>query len=194
MRRVILVMTLILANLSFSTTPSLAETKVYSKLTNIDSYNRSDVNPKYEWKQGICNQNFCDGGKSVLTGYEVSQNIDVKVRDTSKAGEILSGIGSIGISNVSGLKFTVDDDEALKNEARAKAIEDAKLKAELVAKNLGVKLVKVISYYEENDQPVYDGYGRGGDMVEAKAVSVAPEIPTGENKIISKVSVTFEIK
>jgi hypothetical protein len=155
------------------------------------SYN---VNPKYEWKQGICNQNFCNEGKSVLTGYEVSQNIDVKVRDTSKAGEILAGIGSIGISNVSGLQFTVDDDEALKNEARAKAIQNAKEKAELVAKNLGVKLVKVISYYEETDQPAYDGYGAGGDMMEAKVASVAPEIPTGENKIISKVSVTFEIK
>jgi len=156
------------------------------------SYN---VNPKYEWKQGICNQNFCDGGKNVLTGYEVSQNIDVKVRDTSKAGEILAGIGSIGISNVSGLQFTVDDDEALKNEARAKAIKNAKDKAEAVAKSLGIKIVKVSSFYEEIDQPMpYDGYGRGGDMMEAKVASVAPEIPTGENKIISTVSVTFEIK
>lgn len=156
------------------------------------SYN---INPKYEWKQGICNENFCDSGKSVLVGYEVSQNVDVKVRDTAKAGEILSGIGALGISNVSSLQFKVDDDEALKAEARTKAIADAKKKVESVAKDLGVKVVRVISFYEETENPpYYGGYGMGGDMMMEKAASVAPQLPTGENKITSRVSVTFEIK
>lgn len=155
------------------------------------SYN---VNPKYEWKQGVCNEMMCDSGKSVLVGYEVTQNVDVKVRDTSKAGEILAGIGSLGISNVSSLQFKVDDDEALKAEARAKAIADAKKKVESVAKDLGVKIVKVISYYEEDyGTPYYDSY-MGGDMMMEKAALAAPQLPTGENKITSRVSVTFEIK
>ena len=38
------------------------------------------------------------------------------------------------------------------------------------------------------------GYGMGGDMMMEKAASVAPQLPTGENKITSRVSVTFEIK
>jgi hypothetical protein len=155
------------------------------------SYN---INPKYEWKQGVCRQDFCDGGKSVLIGYEVSQNTDVKVRDTKKAGEILAGIGKIGISNVSGLQFTVDDDEALKAEARTKAINDSQKKAADIAKALGVKIVRTISFYENTDQPYYGDAGMGGGMMEAKVASVAPQLPTGENKITSKVSVTYEIK
>ena len=53
--------------------------------------------------------------------------------------------------------------------------------------------MKVVSFYEETENPVY---GMGGDMMEAKAnvAAVAPQLPVGENKIISKVSVTFEIK
>ena len=154
------------------------------------SYN---VNPKYEWRQGPCNEMYCDSGRNDLIGYQVSQSIDVKVRDTAKAGEILAGIGGIGISNVGGLQFTVDDDEALKSEARAKAIADARKKVDAVAKELGVKVVKVISFYEETDQPYYD-YGMGGDMMEAKVAAVAPQLPMGENKITSRVSVTYEIK
>jgi uncharacterized protein len=157
------------------------------------SYN---INPKYEWQQSVDRElGIYNPGKNILVGYEVTQNTDVVIRDTSKAGEILAGIGGIGISNVSGLQFKVDDDEALKTEARAKAIKNAKQKVSEVAKALDVKVVRVISFYENTDQPIpYGGYGMGGDMMESKVSSVAPEISTGENKIISKVSVTFEIK
>jgi len=156
------------------------------------SYN---INPKYEWQQAMNTSGIYNPGKSVLIGYEVTQNTEVKVRDTKKAGEILAGIGGLGISSVSGLQFKVDDDEALKAEARAKAIADSKKKAEDIAKALGVKIVRTISFYETTDQPVYGGYGMGGDMMEAKVASaVAPQLPTGENKIVSKVSVTYEIK
>jgi uncharacterized protein YggE len=143
----------------------------------------------------MSNSDIYNPGKNVLIGYEVTQNTEVKVRDTKKAGEILAGIGGIGISNVSGLQFKVDDDEALKAEARTKAIVDSKKKAEDIAKALGVKIVRTISFYENIDQPVYGGYGMGGDMMEAKVASaVAPQLPTGENKIVSRVSVTYEIK
>jgi hypothetical protein len=158
------------------------------------SYN---INPKYEWRQSANDMaGIYNPGKNVLVGYEVTQNTDVTIRDTTKAGEILSGIGGIGISSVSGLQFKVDDDEALKAEARAKAINDAKQKVAAVAKELGVKVVGVISFYENTDQPMpYGGYGMGGAAVmDAKVASVAPQIPTGENKIVSTVNVTFEIK
>jgi len=157
------------------------------------SYN---INPKYEWQEGPRTTGFYNPGKNVLIGYEVTQNTDVKIRDTKKAGEILAGIGGIGISNVSGLQFKVDDDEALKAEVRTKAITDSKKKADDIAKALGVKIVRTISFYENTDQPYYgDAVGMGGGMMEAKVASaVAPQLPTGENKIVSKVSVTYEIK
>lgn len=157
------------------------------------SYN---ISPKYEWQQAPSPVGVYNPGKNVLIGYEVTQNTDVKIRDTKKAGEILAGIGKIGVSNVSGLSFKVDDDQTLKAEARAKAIADAKTKIQAVAKELGVKVVRVISFYETTNNPIYGdaGMGSAGVMMDAKVAAPAPQIPTGENKITSTVNVTFEIK
>src|SRR3989338_4711600 len=154
------------------------------------------VNPDYEWSQGACPQGGYCPGKQVLIGYQVSQTLSVKVRDTKKAGDLLSGVGSRGATEVSGLSFTIDDEEALKAEARDKAIAQAKEKAKVLAKSLGVSLVRVVGFYEnEGGMPIY-GYGMGGDerMMAGSAPKAAPQIPAGQNKIVSNVSVTYEIR
>ncbi|MDO8481848.1 MAG: SIMPL domain-containing protein [bacterium] len=154
------------------------------------------VNPQYEWSQSACPQGgYCPGGKQILTGYQVSQTLSVKVRDTKKAGELLSGVSSRGATEVSGLSFTIDDEDALKAEARDKAITQAKDKAEVLAKSLGVSLVRVVGFSENGGGgPIYyakaTAMGLGGGMDSAPA----PEIPVGQNKIVSDVSVTYEIR
>lgn len=155
------------------------------------------VNPHYEWSQTACaaGSSYCEPGKRVLTGYDVSQTISVKVRETSKAGAVLSGVGSRGASNVSGLSFTVADQNLLEDQARDKAIQDAEDKAKTLAKQLGVSLVRITNFYESGG-PVYYAkamdsmaYGMGG----ASEAAPAPELPTGQNKITSSVSITYEI-
>lgn len=157
------------------------------------------VNPQYEWQQAVsCTASYCPPGKSVLTGYEVRQSVTVKVRDTKKAGELLTGIGGKGASELSGVSFTVDDDESLKSQAREKAIADAKAKADVLATQLGVHLVRVVSFNENNGgyPPIYYAkdatmsVGMGG----AVETRVAPEVPAGENTYTSQVSVTYEIR
>lgn len=156
-----------------------------------------NINPKYEYQQATpCTPYSCPPGKSVITGYEVSQSTDVKVRDTSKAGTILSGVGALAVSNVSGLTFTVDDIEKIKDQARQEAIADAREKAKQLAKSLGVSLGDVTGFYEEMPYGYYDkamsaSVGMGGEMRD-QAVP-APEISVGENKITSTVSVMYEI-
>ncbi|MBX4215827.1 SIMPL domain-containing protein [Candidatus Parcubacteria bacterium] len=132
----------------------------------------------------------------IFTGYEVSQTILVKVRDTEKVGEILDGLGKAGITDISGPNFEIDDEMALQAEARKKAIDDAKAKAESLAKDLGVRLIRVVSFSEGGNYPVfYKAYdmqqtGRGG----AENASSVPQVPTGENRIVSNVSITYEIR
>src|SRR3989344_2436016 len=168
----------------------LKDSGVADKDVKTESYY---ANPKYEYPQIVCVRYPCPPSKEVLSGYEVSQTISVKVRNTDKAGEILSGVGALGVSNISGLSFTIDNEEALKSEARSKAIADARAKADMLVSGLGVRLGKVVSFTEDTGgYPIYameaKGMGIGG------APDIAPNIPAGENKITVNVTVTYRIK
>lgn len=159
------------------------------------SYN---VNPKYEYSQGVCTQFSCPPSKQTLVGFEVYQSIEVKVQDPKKAGDLLSGVGGKGASEVSGLSFTIEDEDELKADAREQAIEEARTKADELAAQLGVNVVRVVGFYED----AYGGdmyYGKGGAMMDvamsARAEAApAPALPTGENKIVSSVQITYEIR
>ena len=155
------------------------------------------VYPQYDYLQDVCREGYCPPGRQELRGYQVSQTLTVKVRDTERAGELLAGVGSLGASNVSGLSFTIDDEDALQAEARALAIADAQTKAQELADQLGVKLVRVTGFYENDyGYPAPYAYGLGGDSaVRAESVKLsAPELPAGENKFVSNVNVTYEIR
>ncbi len=122
----------------------------------------------------------------------------MKVRDLKKAGSLFSTIGALDVQNVNGLTFSIDDLDEEKAEARELAIENAKSKAKDLASQLGVKLVRISSFYDQSDEPIY--YGRGGDMmaetsmVKNAAVAPAPQVPTGEQKVTARVSITYEIR
>ncbi len=153
------------------------------------------VSPQYKWSQTACPQgsSYCPGGEQVLTGYQVSQTLSVKVRDTAKAGDILAGVGGKGASQVSGLDFTIDDQNAVEAQARDKAITDAKAKAQVLAKSLGVSLVRIVSF-NESGGPVYYAAKSSGAMAMDSAVAPSPQIPTGQNKITSDITLTYEIQ
>ena len=85
-----------------------------------------NIFPRYEYRRFPCTEFSCPPGRSELIGYEVSQTVAVKVRDIEKAGEILAEVGSVGVSNISNLDLAIDEEEELKREARAMAIDDAK--------------------------------------------------------------------
>jgi len=165
---------------------------VEEKDIKTESYN---LYPKYKYESKLCpRDSFCPQ-EQVQDGFEVSQTIGVKVRDLDKAGELISLVGSKKVANISSLSFTIDDDEVLKAEARALAIVQAKAKAIVLAKDLGVTLGEMISYYEEEHGVQPYPYNMGGDMkAVAEAASFdAPEIPVGENTTISRVSLTYKI-
>ena len=132
-------------------------------------------------------------GRNIITGYEAYESITVKVRDTDQVGEIMQGLGSLRVSDLSGPNFTIDNEDELKSEARKKAIDDAKAKAEALADDLGVRLGRVAGFSENGVYPVF--YGRT-TMMEADAVTpkAFAEIPKGENVISSSVTVTYEIR
>jgi uncharacterized protein YggE len=153
------------------------------------------ANPKYDYQGGVCTGGICTPSKQVLTGYEVSETVVVKVRDVSKAGTLLTGIAGLSIGEVSNLSFTVDDMDTLKAKAQADAIEKAQADAKTIAKSLGVSLGKVTGYYEnapDNSYPVSSGAPTM--MVKAMDSAVAPDLQSGQQKVTVTVSVTYEIR
>lgn len=170
------------------------------KASNISSY------PKYTYVRGVCPQMEiaggatvsydCGSGKQVLTGYEASENITVKVRNVDDAGAIIQGLGGVGVSNVNGPNFAIDEEDALKAEARKKAIDDAQAKAKILAKDLGVRLGKVTSFYDSSDGYGPMMYAESAVSKDSRSVvSSAPaQLPKGENTITSDVTITYEIR
>ena len=153
------------------------------------------VYPQYDYVQQACSSGYCPGGKQVLRGYEVRQSTSVKVRDLAKAGDLLAGVGEKGATEVSGLNFTFDDPQKAQDTVRGEAIADAKKKADELAKQLGVRIVRVVSFSENGGGYPSPMYGRGGmETAVAQDAKVAPTIDVGQNKVTSNVSVTYEIR
>lgn len=175
----------------------LKEAGIEEKDIKTEYYN---LMPQYEYPEVVCTGFYCppQRGEPKLIGYQVSQSVSVKVRDTNKAGELISGVGQRGAMNVSGLTFTIDDEESIKDEAREMAITDAKEKAETLAKSLGARIVRMNGYWEDQGgYPIPYGMGGGYDMKAADAAmmeSVAPELPTGENMVTVRVNISYEIR
>ena len=152
--------------------------------------------PKYSYSQPVCTlqyPSYCPPGKQVLNGYTASHSIALKIRKVDEVGKALSLVGEKGATDISSISFVVDDEEKLIEEARAKAIENAREKAGALADELDVRLVRVISFNENNSngRVYYEGYGMGGDTIKA---SSAPTLPAGENITTISVTVTYEIR
>ena len=149
--------------------------------------------PKYTYQPTICSLTYCPPSRQIEDGYTVSHSVSVKIRKTADAGKALALVGEKGATNLSSISFAIDDPEKILDEARAKAIADAKGKAKLLSRELGVRLVRVVSFYDNTGGGVpYYAEGMGGDTVKSK--SVAPTIPIGENKSVVSVTVVYEIR
>lgn len=164
----------------------LKEQGIEAKDLKTSQYN---VSPRYDYpscKDGIC-------PRPVIAGYTVSQSLDVKVRDTEKLGDLLSGVVENGGNNVSDIRFVVDDEDKAKAEAREEAIKKAKSKANAMAKAAGFRLGEIVSIYENAGVMPMEAYGRGGMEMSDMKSAAAPVIEPGTQTSQVQVSVTYEI-
>lgn len=129
---------------------------------------------------------------SVVVGYEASESVNVKIRDTKNVAKVLSILADAKITEVSGPNFQIDNPEKLKADARVKAIADAKDKAKALGKSLGVEINKIISFSDDNGG-VYPMMYKATAMDVGVSSSASPNIAAGQQKITSNVSITFEI-
>lgn len=133
--------------------------------------------------------------RPAIRGYNVSQNVTVKIRKLATIGAIISAVGTLGVNQVSGISFVVDDIESYRAKARVQALQNARAKADTLAKVVGITLRRVVSFSEGGSAtlgptPYYNmglGYGK------VAAESAIPNLEQGSNDIIVTADVTYEI-
>jgi len=145
------------------------------------------LNPEYNWSDG----------ERKFTGYRAQQNITITVRDLLKAPKVLARVAEQRVDNISGPNMYVDKLDDIKDDLRSEAIADAKSKANELARELGVKVSKIVSFSEEgnnNYQPRMMAKMAFAEDASFGAPIEAPEINPGEEKITKTVSITFKIE
>lgn len=131
-----------------------------------------------------------NGPEPVITGYRASIQVRVKIRDIEKIGEVIGAASEAGANEIGGPSFMLDEDAEVVNEAIELAIDDARNRAEVMAKAAGKELGEIISVSETGaSTPFYRG-AVAESMDAASAVAIEP----GQLDISTTVTVVFELK
>ena len=127
-----------------------------------------------------------------LTGYNASNQLSVRFRNIADAGKILDALVAVGANQINGPNLMVDHPEAALDEARAKAIAAGRARADLYARSLGLRVVRVVSVSESG------GYAPPPPMpmmmARGERDSSSTQIDPGEQKLEVNVAMTFELQ
>lgn len=118
-----------------------------------------------------------------ISGYMVSNQVTVRVRDLSALGDVLGAVVENGANEFYGLQFGVQEPGAFQDQARAEAVADARRKAEIYAKAAGVKLGQLIELTENG--------GRAGAPIAFREMAMADSAPIAQGEIALGASVTM---
>ncbi|WP_265517133.1 SIMPL domain-containing protein [Nitratireductor luteus] len=133
-----------------------------------------------------------DEEKPRIVGYQVTNQLTVRIRDMDKVGAILDRSVSLGVNQGGHITFTNDDPTEALSEARKLAVEDAMAKARTLAEAAGVNLGKVVELSERTASP--PPMPMAGKMMRMEmAADAAVPVEAGENSYTVQVSVTFGI-
>ncbi len=134
--------------------------------------------------------------ESVVTGYQVSNTVTVKIRAVDKTGSIIDTLAVAAGDNtrINGIYFSVDKPEQSYAQARDLAMKDAKAKADDLARLSGVTLGRA-TYISESSgsQPVpyYGSMSKASDMAGAAPTT---SVSAGSTDIILNVQVAYAIQ
>ena len=132
------------------------------------------------------------GEKSKINGYQASHYMKVKIDDISRVGEYIDKLTASGADSINNVEFGVSDQEMLQRQLLGKALEDAKLQAEIVALAAGRDLGKLNAARINNN----GGYSRNYSNVMLKAAGSTNStvIETKGIKVNASVEASFELK
>ncbi|MBR0755164.1 SIMPL domain-containing protein [Bradyrhizobium jicamae] len=128
-------------------------------------------------------------GPSAVIGYRASNRVTIKVRDVTKVANVIDALVGGGANEIGGINFTVSQASRMLDDARTKALADARRKAEIYATAAGVTLGEPLSITEEGGATPLFRSKMAAPMAAAPA-----QVAAGEETLSVTVNVTWAIK
>ncbi|MFA5886544.1 MAG: SIMPL domain-containing protein [Patescibacteria group bacterium] len=145
--------------------------------------------PQYDYKDNV----------STVSGYNANEQLVIKVKkydkEASRLNRVIAAASSAGANQINSLAFDSSTINDLKQQARLKAIADAKDKSISLAKAAGVELKDITGWYENliSPNPAYIAdYGKGG--LGAGGAMPTTQVPSGDREVVLEIGVTYNIK
>jgi uncharacterized protein YggE len=142
-----------------------------------------NLNPEYR---------YVENQPPRLTGYSASNQLNVRFRDIASTGDILDALVAEGANQINGPSLSIDKPEQALDEARGKALTVGRARAELYARSLGMRVVRLLSVSETGRE--YGGPRPMVMMAEARAASADTKIDPGEQKLEVTLAMTYELQ
>lgn len=127
-----------------------------------------------------------------IVGYTVSNQVTAQVKNLKNLGGILDTLVQSGSNQINGITFGIDDPKKVLDEARKKAVADARAKAELYAAAAGTSLGRVVQISEQT--AITPPMPMMRMAVEAAAADASVPIAAGQQTVSATVSITYEIQ
>jgi uncharacterized protein YggE len=145
------------------------------------------VQPEYRYNE--------KDGSNKVTGYLATHSVQITTRDLANIGKLFDDLSAAGANRIDGVRFDTEKKEQYEVQALDKAVANAKVKAEALAKASGRQLKGVISIAQNgsNAQPLYY------DGMQMKAESAAADravtsVQAGQITVNAGITVIFEMQ
>jgi hypothetical protein len=144
-----------------------------------------NLNPNYNYNR--------ETGEQTFAGYNVNNQVNVKLRDLQRAGEVLDALVAAGANNIYGPNFMLEDDVEAKAEARTNAFKSGRTMAEDYAQMAGYSGVRLLEVSES-----FQSYGPRPEAIVVTAASrdaaaPATQIEPGEVGTGVTITVKYEM-
>jgi uncharacterized protein YggE len=126
-----------------------------------------------------------------LVGYQANNEVTVRFRDIAETGRILDALVAQGANQINGPMLSIDQPEAALDEARTQALANARARAELYARALGMRIARVLAVSETGQvgAPPPRPYMRDAAVAQSET-----QIVPGEQALSVTLTVSFELE
>jgi len=140
------------------------------------------VQPRYDYR---------DNQAPVLTGYELSNVVEVTLRDLARVGDVVDSSLQAGATSLDSLSFRLAEPEPAEREARLLAMAAARARADVLAQAAGLEIVGVSDIVEADASPPPMPRMKADRMMLADA---ATPVEAGSMEVVVVVTVTYRAR